>query len=207
MKKGAVILLLILFLAPALLNAQIKLSIGPVGGVNYNSHSISSISQTATGIGFFGGAQAELEFLSSIGVIANVTYDSKYGKYSTTSTGLTQNLEYKFSYLSIDLLLKYKPFFTGLYFVAGPTLAFNLSSKAVNNYTIWGAPGNLTSDIENPQTLFGIKAGAGFDISIPKLVDISPYVIAGYYFTNAFQDADWKIFSVQAGCYFKFTIL
>ena len=204
MKKLLLVFTAVLFLTPAIMNAQ-KISAGPLLGLNYNLYNFSGATNNPSGIGLAIGGQFDFEFSNSMGLIANIIYDSKYGNSSNSSSGYTYDDNIEFSYLTIEALLKFK-LSSGFYFFAGPTGGFVIGDKIKETVSHNGSSSTNEGSVQNTQFQFDLKAGAGYDIPLSKGMTLSPFVGFSYGLTKLVKDIDWKLSSIQAGCVLKVNI-
>ena len=183
MKKILAIFVLVLFLVPGLTNAQFKMSIGPAVGFNWNFHSAGNA--TGNGIGLFLGGTCDMEFSKSLGLVGNLyVFDNKYGSYNGNGLGI--------NYVTLEGLLKWNLNSSKFYFLSGLGFGF--------------CTGSSPSGITNTNVRIEVKAGAGYNFEIGKMV-LSPFITAGYGFTDVVSNSDWKIFTIQAGANLKFPII
>jgi hypothetical protein len=211
MKKSLTILLSFLFLITVPLSAQFKLSLAPAVGLNFNLHNGSDLPESGNGVGLVVGGYAHMMFSKNIGMIAGLAfYDNRSGSYSSTKAyqgvNVTSDVSASLAYFQIEPLLKIAmP--TGLYFVAGPVLGFNIESEGEVKQSAPGYQSSTSkSTIKETLVRFELKAGAGYEIPIAKKIDIVPQVTFGYGLTNVVKDVKWKILTFQALCAVKFDL-
>lgn len=220
MRKSLLIWILVLFFNVAG-NAQFKLGVTPVTGINFNLHNGSDLEENGNGFGFIVGAQADMSFSESVGLIAGLTfYDNRSGSYSGTFTNW-QNVQFDYevsaslAYFQIETLFKYSlP--SKFHFVFGPELGFNVESESEREEKIL-TPGYVYQDdqttqktkatIKDSQTRFELKAGFGFEIPISNNVDLVPRFTFGYGLSDVVEDVKWKIMTFQALVGVKFSVL
>jgi hypothetical protein len=214
MKKlqTAAIVMLTFFLSSSAFG-QFKLSLEPAFGMNFNLHSGSDI-ESGSGVGIVFSGHANMSFSKSIGLIAGIAfYDNRTGSYTETGTDQTYGkfsteINASLAYFQLESLFKYElP--SGLYFVVGPVLGFNVESEA--QYKIHLQQFNQTVDgkstIKETQVRFELKTGAGYLIPISKDIFITPQVTFGYGLTNVVKDFKWKVLTFQAVCGVSFVII
>lgn len=212
MKKFLLVLLLLL-MGTLTTNAQFKLGVTPATGFNFNIHSGSDLQESGNGFGIFLGAQADMSFSESIGLVAGmVFYDNRSGSYS--ESGTSQGIQYdadadvSLSYFQIEALFKYKlP--SKVYFVFGPVLGFNEESEIEFeiNYPQYNQSSKSKQTLKNTQTRFELKMGGGYEIPLSNKIDIVPQLAFGYGLSNVVEDVKWKILTFQAQVGFRFNIL
>lgn len=216
--KTAVVL--IFFLIATTAQAQFKMKVGPQLGLNFNIGTGSSLPQTATGFGMLFGAQVDMNFTPTIGLITNIQfYDNRSGSYTRILSGTLpngtqlQNAEVEdgtsLAYFMIEPLFKLSIPQSGFYFVAGPMVGFNIEASSTQTITHQ----QLTQPIESKVTLqnmlvrFGIKTGAGYDINLSSLVDLTPQFNFEYGITNTQSNFTAKILTFQLIVGAKFRVL
>jgi hypothetical protein len=201
-------------------NAQTKLSLAPVVGLNFNIHNGSDLDESSTGFGMVIGGQADITFNRSIGLQTNLMFfDKRSASLSETQTEggvtFTSDNSVSLTYLQIEPLLKVN-FPSNFYLLFGPTLGFNLSAESENEITI-ETPGFTFEDgstkseskgtIRNTSTRFELKAGAGVEIPLSYNLSLTPQVTFAYGLTNVVEIVEWKIMSFQALVGVKFAIM
>lgn len=213
MKKSIILFATLIFVLYNNYYAQFRLGLTPVTGLNFNIHSGSDLQESGNGFGLFLGAQADMSFTESVGLVAGlVFYDNRYGSYSESGTDYyygqyNADVRASLAYFQIEALFKYKlP--SKLYFVFGPELGFNESAEAEVDISLSGYGSQKSkSTIKNTQTRFELKMGTGYEIPIAKKLYIVPQLTFGYGLTNVVEDVNWKILTFQAQVGVKFNIL
>ena len=219
MKKKITIIALLILIFPVLISAQGKLAIGPVAGVNININTGSFFDSGSSGVGLALGAQADLTLTNSIGLVGNLYFiDSRYGQFKVSN--VTYDASY--SYITLEVLLKYKISLSGFYLLVGPSVGINTKST---DYTVYPASYSISympakysttagiadqkiiGTTSSPNMRFELKGGIGYDMSIGKSTTLSPFVTFGYGLTNVIKDQDWKIITIQVGCSLKFDLI
>lgn len=213
MKKIFTTVVALMFLFSFQLNAQFKIGLEPAVGLNFNLHGGSDLPESGNGAGIVVGGYAHMMFSKNIGMIAGLAfYDNRSGSYD--QSGTTSNVNYNadvsasLAYFQIESLFKYAlP--TGMYFVIGPVLGFNVESEAevevsYPQYSQYNSKSKST--IKDTQVRFELKAGAGYEIPMSRSIAIVPQVTFGYGLTNVVKDVKWKIMTFQALCGVKFDL-
>lgn len=192
--------------------SQVKLSMGPVIGLNYNVHSGSFFDKQLTGAGLAVGGQLEMQFNRSVGLLTTfMFYDNRSGSYTRTVSYLdmdvTEDITENISYFSFEPLLKISVQGSGLYFLVGPSLGFNID--ATEEYTETFPSGNenkTKATLHDLSTRFELKMGGGCDIPISRNASFTPQLTFGYGLTDVQSDVDWKILTIQASFALKFRL-
>lgn len=206
--------------------AQFKLSVAPALGMNFNLYSGSDIPESGSGFGLVFGGYADMSFSPTVGLITGLAfYDNRSGSYSTTGTAqdpqagnfnYTIDSDASLAYFQIESLFKLSIPRSGFYFVVGPILGFNMSSEGEQTITLTtpgltfqGGSNKQTSKatIKDTQVRFELKAGAGYDIPISRLVTLAPQLSFGYGLTNVVKDVKWKILTIQLMASAKFNLI
>jgi hypothetical protein len=228
MKKSftlVIVLILVLFLSvPGY--SQFKLAVGPGLGMNFNLHTGSDLKESGSGFGMVFGGYTDMSFSPSIGLIAGLAfYDNRSGSTSSTGTeqvqgvgpvNFTQDYDASLAYFQIESLFKLAIPRSGFYFIMGPVIGFNISSEGESTTTIT-TPGITFQDgstkqtakatIKDTQVRFELKAGAGYDIPISRLITLAPNLTFGYGLTNVQKDVKWKILTIQLMGTVKFNLI
>ena len=211
---------LILFIFSQTTNAQFKMKVGPQLGLNFNIGVGSDLQQTPTGFGFVFGGQVDMNFTPMIGLIANLQfYDNRSGSYSHDGTiqngsPYTETIGTSIAYFMVEPLFKLAIPRSGFYFVMGPMMGFNIEGSQENSVTspnndvfYGGIQGQTTQKftLQNMNVRFGIKFGSGYDITLSRLIDLTPQFNFEYGITNVRSNVSSKIltFQVLVGCKFK----
>jgi hypothetical protein len=172
------------------------------------------------------GGYTDMSFTPTIGLITGLAfYDNRSASISTTGSGQLQNGgTYNFTvdgdvslaYFQIESLFKLGIPKSGFYFVMGPILGFNVSSESSETTTLTtqgvtfqdGTTKQTTkASIKDTQVRFELKAGAGYDIPVSRLVTIAPQLTFGYGLTNVVKDVKAKILTIQLMGTVKFNLI
>jgi outer membrane protein OmpA-like peptidoglycan-associated protein len=144
------------------------------------------------------------------GFILNVGYDGRGAKFDNVVApcNCPATLETNQSYVTIEPSLRLGAAAGGLYFFAGPRVAFNISKDFT--YTQLRQP-NVQSQFTNENnTLVSGQVGLGYDIRISRststsLVSLSPFVSYQPYFGQDPRSIEsWSVTTVRAGIALKF---
>ncbi len=121
---------------------QFKLSLGPITGLNFNIITGSDLNQSFSGLGILFGAQVDMKFSPVLGLLTQVQfYDNKSGSNSETGTiqqlGIqgTVDTDLSLAYFMIEPLLKLCLPNTGMYFLVGPAIGFNIEGSTTTTIT------------------------------------------------------------------------
>lgn len=228
MKKSftlVIVLILALFLsAPGY--SQFKLAVGPGLGMNFNLHTGSDLKESGSGFGMVFGGYTDMSFSPTVGLITGLAfYDNRSGSISSTGTeqvqgvgpvNFTQDNDISLAYFQIESLFKLSIPKSGFYFVMGPVLGFNISSESSTTTTIT-TQGVTFQDGTNKQTAkatikdtqvrFELKAGAGYDIPVSRLITVAPQLTFGYGLTNVVKDVKAKVLTIQLMGTVKFNLI
>ncbi len=207
--------------------AQFRMSIGPALGLNFNLHNGSDIDEGGSGFGMAFTAQIDMSFNSdrSLGILTTMAfYDNRSGSTSQTASQNQGNQVVSFnidndvsiSYFQLETMFKYRIPNVGVYFLFGPALGFNLSAELEREVTIT-TPGYYFQNgqqsqksketLKNTNTRFALAAGSGIDISISRLITLSPQLTFRYGISDVIEDVSYKILTFQAVVACKFNIL
>lgn len=153
MKK--ILLLLISFATFGITKAQ-KVGFGLKGGLSISSFKAES-KESSSKTGFHGGGFYEIKLGQKISLQPELLFSMKGGKLDPQTTGFTE-ATYSFSYLSIPVLISFKPT-PQFYIQAGPEIGFLLSVKAEFES---GPTNNLTQLYETIDK--GLILGGGYNL-------------------------------------------
>ena len=206
--------------------SQFKLALGPGLGMNFNLHTGSDLKESGSGFGMVFGGYTDMSFSPTIGMITGLAfYDNRSGSISTTGTGpvqgggtynFTRDADVSLAYFQIESLFKLGIPKSGFYFVMGPVLGFNISSESSTTTTITtpdvtfdGQTNKQTAKatIKDTQVRFELKAGAGYDIPVSRLITVAPQLTFGYGLTNVVKDVKAKILTIQLMANVKFNLI
>jgi hypothetical protein len=194
------------------LSAQFRMAVGPAVGLNLNLHSGSDIPQGGSGMGIALAGEADMSFNKSLGLITSLYfYDGRGGSYSTASGNVNYDVSASMSYFQIEPLLRIQMQSSPLYFVAGPSLGFNLTGEGeikitTAGYTFQGGSTTQKQTLQNMNTRFELKAGAGYSFPMGSF-DLDPRLTFGYGITNVQQNVNWKVMTFQAMVAVKFKVI
>ncbi len=218
MKNIFTSIILILFLSN-ISYSQFKMKVGPTLGLNFNIGTGSDLNETATGLGLLIGAQVDMNFTRTIGLITNVQfYDNRSGSSSSegTQSGISYSITSSSSlaYFMIEPLFKLDLTGSRLYFVMGPMVGFNIEASSElrltsqnNRLTFTDGSTKIKQSIKNTLVRFGIKTGAGYNIPLSRLVELTPQLYFEYGLTNIQSNVSARILTFQALVTAKFNIL
>jgi hypothetical protein len=199
--------------------AQFEMSMGVAVGTNYSIHSGSDLPKTATGLGLIIGAQTEMSFTRSLGLVTTISYDNRIGYYSDSGTDLgidfTEDVMLAASYISIEPLFKFNFPNRIFYIVSGPCfgIAVRGRSETTTNIVTPGysfpngyATRTVTGTLENMNSWFEWKVGAGYGYQIDKTTRLNLQLTYGHGLTNVAKDLDWKVRSFTFLGSFEFAL-
>jgi hypothetical protein len=158
------------------------------------------------------GAVADIQFSKSIGILGSLYfYDVRSGSYSTTRNNVGIDIAGNLAYFQIEPLFKYTmP--TGLYFVGGPNIGFNLKGDAEATLTTPGATfsnGQTTQSapLNNLNARFEIKFGAGYEYPMNNGMVLAPMLTFGFGITDVQSNVAWKVSTFQLLVPLKFSLI
>ncbi|HZW40165.1 MAG TPA: outer membrane beta-barrel protein [Ignavibacteriaceae bacterium] len=200
-------------------NAQFKMKLGPNLGMNFNLHTGSDLTESGNGFGVVIGAGLDMQFTPMIGLITNMQfYDNRSG--STEESGSVQGISYtvdnsiSLAYFMIEPLFKLSIPNSGFYFVMGPALGFNLEASQElkitsqnDQVTFQDGSTKQKSTIRETLARFEIKFGAGYDIPLGGITELSPQLSFGYGLSKVRSDVEWRVLTIQALVSAKFRII
>ena len=210
---------LIFFILMSSSQAQFKMKVGPQLGMNFNIGTGSDLNETPTGIGMLIGGQLDMNFSPMIGIITNLQfYDNRSG--SSNTDGTTQGVNYtltnssSLAYFMIEPLFKLSIPRSGFYFVMGPMIGFNIEgstelslSSANNQISFQGGGTTIKQSMKDTLVRFGLKFGAGYDIMLSSLIDLTPQFNFEYGLTNIQSNVSARILTFQLMVGAKFKVL
>ncbi len=198
---------------------QFKLRVVPQTGMNFNLHTGSDI-ESGSGFGFMIGGGVDMQFTNTIGLIANLQfYDNRSGSISQTGSNqyqdnqgnpvtstVTRDNSVSLAYFMIEPLFKLSLPNSGFYFVVGPCVGFNVEGSTETTITESFPPpfqsndSKQTSKATLKETLvrFELKAGAGYDIPLSRMISLTPQLTFGYGITKIVKDVSWRVLTIQA---------
>ncbi|WP_069657951.1 outer membrane beta-barrel protein [Arcticibacter eurypsychrophilus] len=194
---------------------------GVSGAANFNFYDGTTqrlnntlIAPTAFHDGFgirpYGSFLIEYRPASALGVMLNVGYDGRGGKFDDVIApcNCPATLETNTSYITVEPSLRLRVASSNFYLFAGPRVAFNLNKDF--SYTQLRQPDTDSELSEMRKTVVSGQIGAGydFDISSPNSrtkINLSPFVSFHPYFGQDARDIEsWSITSVRTGIALKF---
>lgn len=194
---------------------------GASGAANFNFYdgttqrlTSSLIAPTAfhkgKGVAPYGSVLVEYRPVGVWGVMLNVAYDGRGGKFDgvVAPCDCPATLKTSTSYIAIEPSLRLSVPSTGLYFFTGPRIAFNASSGF--DYTQLRQPNTSADFVAMHKTIISGQVGAGYDIMMSSAnsttkVSLSPFVSFHPYFGQAPRSIEsWQVTTVRAGIALKF---
>jgi len=162
------------------------------------------------GVAPYGSVLVEYRPVGVWGVMLNVAYDGRGGKFDgvVAPCDCPATLKTSTSYIAIEPSLRLSLPSTGLYFFAGPRIAFNASSDF--DYTQLRQPNTSAELVAMHKTIISGQVGAGYDIMMSSAnsttkVSLSPFVSFHPYFGQAPRSIEsWQVTTVRAGIALKF---
>ncbi|MBW4889758.1 OmpA family protein [Mucilaginibacter sp. HMF5004] len=218
---AACLLMVIAYTTAQAQNTQPTWWFGVSGAANFNFYDgttqrlndnliVPAAFHKGTGIRPYGSVLVEYRPLGILGVSLNVAYDGRGGKFKevVAPCNCPADLEVNASYIAIEPSLRLGIPKTGLYFFAGPRVAFNINNSF--EYTQLKQP-NTNANLSNiNKTIFSGQAGVGYDflVSSPKSatkIDLSPFVSYQPYFGQDPRSIEsWSMTTVRVGIALKF---
>jgi hypothetical protein len=200
MKKSLSLVVLILvffFVSTKESDAQFKLKLGPLVGMNFNIGTGSDLDETATAFGFVFGSQLDMKFTPVIGLITQVQfYDQRSFSWSNTGTNTwggqqypqtTLDIDYNLAYFLIEPLLKVSLPSSSLYFIVGPSFGFNIQGSynaSIKQNFQGGGSDKDKGSLKDLLAHFGLKGGAGYDIDLGGITTLTPQFSFEFGITN-----------------------
>ena len=156
---------------------------------------------------------------SKWGVMLQTGYDSRKGSFDTQTTpcNCPADLSTKLGYVTVEPSLRFAPFKSGFYLMAGPRMGFNINKSFTYqlgtnpDFTDQIASEPVKGDFDNVNKfLLSMQFGAGYDIPLlaeekRSQVILSPFVAFQPYFGQAPRSVDtWSMSTLRTGLAIKF---
>lgn len=199
--------------------AQVEVSVGPAVGMNYNMHKGKDVALSTLGYGLVFGGRADLAFSKTLGLLTTIAYDNRIGKFSDSGTDgvidYSRDASLTVAYVSIEPLFKYTIPNRPIYFVTGPSLGIPVQGKNQTTTTILTAgysfpngyaTQTLNTTIDNINTRFEWKVGAGFTYTVDKKTIWNFHLVYARGFNNVVKNFDWQVNSLTLLSSFEFTL-
>jgi outer membrane protein OmpA-like peptidoglycan-associated protein len=162
------------------------------------------------GVRPFGSFYMEYRSARPLGFMLNIGYDGRGGKFDSVIApcNCPATLKTNIDYITIEPSLRLSVPSSGLYFFAGPRLAFNLQKEFA--YTQLKQPNTDSDFTEINTTQLSGQVGVGFDIPISaksssSKASLSPFVSFHPYFGQDPRKIEsWSLTTVRAGITLKF---
>jgi outer membrane protein OmpA-like peptidoglycan-associated protein len=162
------------------------------------------------GVRPYGSLLVEYRPTGVIGAMLNIAYDGRGGKFKdvVAPCNCPATLKTSTSYIAIEPSIRLSVPSTGLYFFAGPRVAFNVDKDFA--YTQLKQPNSNGQLSAMKKTVFSGQVGVGYDIITSSAasttkVSISPFVSFHPYFGQEPRSIEsWSITTVRAGIALKF---
>jgi outer membrane protein OmpA-like peptidoglycan-associated protein len=158
----------------------------------------------------YGSILAEYRPTGILGFMLNVGYDGRGGKFKQVEApcNCPANLQTSLSYITVEPSLRLSVPSSGLYFFAGPRVAFDISKGF--DYSQLRQPNTSAQLSAIHNTILSGQVGLGYDIIVSAptsstKVSLSPFVSYQPYFGQEPRDIEsWSITTVRAGIALKF---
>jgi hypothetical protein len=199
--------------------AQVEVSVGPAVGMNYNMHTGNDVALSTRGYGLVFGGRADLAFSKTLGLLTTIAYDNRIGKFSDSGTDgvieFSRDASLTVAYVSIEPLFKYTIPDRPVYFVTGPCLGIPVQGKNETTMTIltpgYSFPNGYATQtqnttIENINTRFEWKIGAGFTYTVDKKTILNFHLVYARGFTDVVKNFNWQVNSLTLLSSFEFTL-
>ena len=187
-------------------------------GANFNSYggTVQALNPNIKTFSPFSGGSGVGVFLSPLieyrpdpmwGGILTLGFDGRNGAFNNSTDNFgTTKLTTSMNYISLEPSVRLTPFASGLYFFAGPRLAFNVSKS----FTYTDGNGAISEGEWSGThgSVFGAQLGAGYDIPLSSTagnwqVLLAPF--ASFHFGQGPRsDEGWSITTLRAGVAIKF---
>jgi outer membrane protein OmpA-like peptidoglycan-associated protein len=162
------------------------------------------------GVRPYGSILMEYRPAGVIGAMLNIAYDGRGGKFKdvVAPCNCPATLKTSTSYIAIEPSIRLGIPSTGLYFFAGPRVAFNVDKDFA--YTQLKQPNSNGQLSAMKKTIFSGQVGVGYDIMTSSAksttkVSISPFVSFHPYFGQEPRSIEsWSMTTVRAGVALKF---
>lgn len=196
--------------------AQFHMSVGPAMGFNLNLPSGSDVENGGSGFGIAFAGRIDMSFDQArmFGIITGLTFydgrgvsdsqtgtDQQYGRYTIDN-------DFSLSYFQIEALFRLRlP--AGIYFMMGPVIGFNESAEVEQTYQLLdlNQSGKSKQTLKETNVRFELKAGAGYDIPLSKLITLTPELSFGLGLTNVIKNVSSHVHTIQALVTCKFNVL
>lgn len=162
------------------------------------------------GVRPYGSVLMEYRPTGILGFMLNVGYDDRGAKFDKVEApcNCPATLQTTLSYVTVEPSLRVSVPTTGLYFFAGPRVAFDVSKNFTYTQLRQPTTTSQLSDVHN--TILSGQVGLGYDIMVSAptsttLVSISPFVSYQPYFGQEPRGVEsWTVTTVRAGIALKF---
>jgi outer membrane protein OmpA-like peptidoglycan-associated protein len=162
------------------------------------------------GVRPYGSILMEYRPAGVIGAMLNIAYDGRGGKFKdvVAPCNCPATLKTSTSYIAIEPSIRLGIPSTGLYFFAGPRVAFNVDKDFA--YTQLKQPNSNGQLSAMKKTILSGQVGVGYDIMTSSAksttkVSISPFVSFHPYFGQEPRSIEsWSMTTVRAGVALKF---
>jgi hypothetical protein len=192
--------------------SQLRMSVGPVVGMNYNflhGDVIKNTNMSFNGVGVSVGGQADMSFTPVVGLLATITvYDMMSASGSLTQGNTKINTDIGLGYLMINPAIKFSVPNTGLGFFIGQGVGFKLTGNAEEYQIVSGQRQQTVqkSDIPNMKPRINGQGGMFYDFDLKSLY-LTPYFLFDLGFTDANEAGGWKASGIKFGLAIKFKVV
>ncbi len=189
-------------------SAQFSCSLGPAMGANINFYTGDFVGNDPyRGVGFSLAGHADMKFTPVVGMLATLGYDNMNASYSEEQNNESRKTTFNIAYFTINPMLKFTVPSTGLYFVVGPGVGFNIQAKATQKlYQNGTLQGTQKISIKSMNTRFEARFGLGYNFELGDLIELAPQLTFGYGVNKVRESSEWKIMNLQLALACKFKL-
>ena len=179
--------------------AQLQVSAGIGGGVNFATHTISGgdyygLNPLVTG-------QVDMQFSRSLAIL--VWVEGLSGMSFNPDFGDGYDYHYSINYAGIAPTLKFCFPRRPIYIYAGPGVGFITTGKVKQSYsgTSYG-----NQDISNMEVRFDARFGIGYDIFLNRRLTLSPFIGFNLGLNSVVKDDSWQANALHAGVVLRYNV-
>ena len=193
--KKFLTLILVLTVFTGIAKAQVQVSIGPGVGFNYATHSFSDDDKTYDNFGPLLTSQLDMQFSRLFAFLVWVDFYSDMSAKDDTG-------ELNINYFHIAPTLKFCLPGSRFYLFGGPGIGIKTKGTAKGFYEGF----SLEGDIEDMDTRFDVRFGAGYEFYLTNKLTLSPFVAYNAGLNDVVADSGWKIDALQFGVVLRYNL-
>ncbi|CAD0006217.1 porin family protein [Flavobacterium salmonis] len=129
--RKSILIAFVLFIGLITAQAQIKVSPGVRGGLNFST--LTNIDDNSTKTDFYLGGLVNIKFNKYFSLQPELSYSRQGDKGTYLENGSYRNINYELNYITVGAVAKFNFNGSGFHVLAGPSLDFKIDDNYINS--------------------------------------------------------------------------